>query len=177
MRGGARGSRHLTCILTIAGLSILSGCAQSGGNASPRNRPAADAGPSPAAAASLSQTSPLSNTDPCAMRQHDICGAMLMYYFTNGRLPERLDELATMPGAEEPLQFVCPVTRTPYLYTTDGITIPERQTRIILYDPSPAHAGLRWAISIEEPQTGEPLVTKVLALPESFFIVRPPINP
>ena len=158
----------------VAGLLLAGGCAGNGNAGGAESRAKPDAGSSPGAAASLSQVSPLSNTDPCAMRMHDLCGALLMYYFTHSRLPERLEELATIPGAEEPLSFVCPSTNTPYIYTLDGITIPERRTSIIVFDPSPAHAGLRWAISIEEPQVGQPLVTKVLALPESFFVVRPP---
>jgi hypothetical protein len=118
--------------------------------------------------------SPASNTDPCAMRLHDVCGALLLYYFTYQRLPNALDELNEFPGAEAQIPMVCPATNRPYEYTADGITIPERRQRIIVHDPSPAHEGRRWAITIDEPADGQPLVAKVLSLPESFFLLRPP---
>ena len=116
----------------------------------------------------------LSNTDPCAMRLHDLCGALLMYYFTNGRLPERLEDLAALPGDTEALNFTCPVSGKPYAYSYEGIRIPEQKTRVIIYDPTPAHLGMRWAVIIEEPERDKALITDVRALPESFFMLRPP---
>ncbi|MFT3787649.1 MAG: hypothetical protein QM770_16025 [Tepidisphaeraceae bacterium] len=119
--------------------------------------------------------SPLSNTDPCAMRLHDVCGALLLYYFTHNELPEKLSDLNAIPG-EAPVELTCPVTKTPYIYTPNGIQIPERKSFIIIYDPSPAHAGMRWAVSIEQPVPGQPLVTKVVPLAERFFLLRPPVR-
>jgi hypothetical protein len=114
------------------------------------------------------------NTDPCATRLHDIGGAILLYYTLNHRLPARLDELLTVPDAESDLQFVCPVSNTPYVYTPNGMLMPETRSRILLYDPAPVHNGVRWALTIVEPQEeGGPLVTKVIALPESTFRFQP----
>ena len=112
----------------------------------------------------------ISNTDPCAMRLHDICGALLLYYQQNHTLPKSLDELANSPLLEGSQALVCPVSKQPYLYNPVGITNAESRARLICYDPTPAHAGCRWAITITEPaQENGPLVTKVIGLPESHF--------
>jgi hypothetical protein len=114
------------------------------------------------------------STDACATRLHDIGGAFLMYYTLNHRLPDRLDELLTIPGAEPDLQFVCPVSKTPYVYTPRGMMMPENRSRVLLYDPAPVHNGVRWALTIAEPEEeGGPMVTKVIALPESTFRFQP----
>lgn len=111
----------------------------------------------------------ISNTDPCASRLHDICEPLLLYYLKNNRLPARLEELRDLPGFEQ-IELTCPVSRQNYLYNPVGITTAESRARIICYDPTPAHAGCRWAISIIEPQDSNgPLVTKVIGLPESHF--------
>ena len=117
----------------------------------------------------LPETSAISNTDPCATRLHDICGAILFYYATRQKLPARLEELTQLPGFEDIREFRCPVSGEPYLYNPIGIVTPEQPTRVILYDPAPSHAKMRWAVSIVEPPDAGPLVTKVIALPESAF--------
>lgn len=116
----------------------------------------------------------LSNTDPCAMRLHDLCGALLLYSFEhNGALPARLEELSASPSGE-PLAFACPVSHRPYVYAEDGIRILDSRKRVIVYDAAPSHAGVRWAVVIDEPQPDKPLVTDVRPFPESFFTLRPP---
>jgi hypothetical protein len=117
---------------------------------------------------------PISNTDPCATRLHDICGALLLFYATNDRLPADLTELERAPGSEDIPSFTCPVSNKPYVYNAGGIRMPEKNSWVILYDPAPSHSNLRWAVSILEPVPGQPLVTKVVALPETFFLLRPP---
>lgn len=164
--GSGRRITRLASVL-LAALALLAGCATNDGQGKGGGNDRGQGGTS-----GLGQTG-LSNTDPCAMRMHDVCGALLLYYFYNGRLPERLEELNSLPG-EGPLQFVCPATNAPYVYNVNGIQIPERKIWIVLHDPSPAHAGMRWAVSMDEPQVGKALVTKVLPLPESFFLMRPP---
>ncbi len=121
----------------------------------------------------LKQPVGLSNTDPCAMRMHDICGALLLYYFQHAELPERLQDLTALPGLDAPLEFTCPESKQPYIYESRGIAIPERKSFVIVYDPAPSHSGMRWAILIEQPVPGEPLVTKVIPLAERFFIMKP----
>ncbi len=146
----------------LCAIACLSGCADPA-------KPKRGAG----SAEQLQQPVGLSNTDPCAMRLHDICGALLLYYFQNAELPERLDDLTALPGIDGPLEFTCPGSKLPYIYEPGGIAIPERKSFVILYDPAPSHSGMRWAILIEQPVPGEPLVTKVIPLAERFFVMRP----
>lgn len=116
-----------------------------------------------------------SNLDPCAMRLHDLAGALFLYYFTYQKLPATLDEVNTFPGAEATVPLVCPTSNRPYAYTPDGILLAEQGGRVIVYDPTPAHYnGQRWAIRIDEPRDDKPMVAKVVVLPESFFLLRPP---
>jgi hypothetical protein len=120
------------------------------------------------------QSEPISNTDPCAMRMHDISGGFLLYYAKNQRLPQSLDELRELPGMEALPAMACPVSNKPYLYTPNGILMPERDARIILADPAPSHSRMRWVISVGEPKPNQPLLMRVVAMPESFFLLRPP---
>lgn len=117
---------------------------------------------------------PISATDACASRMHDIEGALLLYYLDHKKLPANLDELQAMPDLDEPLAFTCPVSKLPYIYNPGGIMLPEKNGRIILYDAAPSHSGMRWAIRIDDPSKDQPLVARVVALPESFFLLRPP---
>jgi len=111
----------------------------------------------------------ISNTDPCAMRLHDICEPLLLYYVMNHKLPDRLEDLRQMPDSAN-LELTCPVSHKKYLYNPVGLLDTESKSRVILYDPAPSHSGMRWAVSIIEPQQENgPLVTKVIALPESHF--------
>lgn len=131
---------------------------------------------SPASAGTASgddsgKSSPL-NTDPCAGALHDLSGALLLYYFHYQRLPDSLDELRRLPGVDQPLVLACPKSGVSYIYDPTGIYWPERAMRVIVYDPDNAHGSFRWAITVQEPQPGQPLVTRVVALPESFFLVR-----
>ena len=116
-----------------------------------------------------SAASPLnSNTDPCAMRLHDACAPLLLYFGRHQTLPANAEELAQVPGVELP-QLTCPVSNKKYIYNPHGPSGPETGTRIILYDATPAHAGRRWGIAVKEPAPGQALVAKVVVLPESIF--------
>jgi len=161
-----RESRHLLGICLLAWV-LSAGCAA----------PAAPQASAPApAAAATGEPAKLSNTDPCAMRMHDLCGGLLLYFAQHQDLPSKLEDLATIPGLDAPggAAFVCPESAKPYVYSIDGMMEPERRSRIILYDPEPSHLNMRWAIRIQEPQAGEALVARVVALPESRFMLRPP---
>jgi hypothetical protein len=38
---------------------------------------------------------------------------------------------------------------------------------------APSHSNMRWAVTVGEPEVeGGPLVMKIVALPESFFLLR-----
>jgi hypothetical protein len=109
------------------------------------------------------------------MRLHDICGPLLLYYATNHHLPANLEELRQVPGFTLTEPFTCPVSQKPYVYNPIGVQTVGQPERIILHDPAPSHSGMRWAVSIIEPQReSDPLVTKVVGLPESYFTLRIP---
>src|SRR5438046_414763 len=55
------------------------------------------AGPSRSSTTASSDVSP-TNTDPCAMRLHEVCGVLLLYYNTHHDLPPTLPALAKAPG-------------------------------------------------------------------------------
>jgi hypothetical protein len=113
-------------------------------------------------------------TDPCASQLHDLCHPLLLYYATRHQLPERIEELRQIPGFES-AHFICPVSKKPYIYNPIGVQTAGQPARIVLYDPAPSHSGFRWAISIIEPQReSDPLITKVIGLPESHFSLRIP---
>ena len=114
------------------------------------------------------ETTPASsaaNTDPCAMRMHDICGPLLLYYATNRALPARLEQLSEMPGFDHLKDFTCPASGKPYVYNPAGIPAPDRAMRLIIYDAVPAHGNVRWAVSIPAKPGEGPLVAKVVAVP------------
>src|SRR5688572_19141716 len=116
----------------------------------------------------------ITNTDPCASRLHDLCAPLLLYYATRQELPEQLEDLRRIPGYES-AQFTCPVSNQPYIYNPVGVQTVGQPARIVLYDPAPSHSGFRWAIAIiEPPRPTDPLITKVIGLPESHFSLRIP---
>lgn len=111
----------------------------------------------------------IANTDPCALRLHDVSGLLLLYYMEHWQLPAKLDELTQLPGFDQVKELKCPQSGKPYAYTPDGILLPEKKQRVIVYDPEPSHSGMRLCIIIDEPQPDQPLLTRVIVLPESFF--------
>lgn len=117
---------------------------------------------------------PISNTDPCATRLHDISGTFLLYLLDHNDLPQTLHALTPYAQRLGVTDLTCPVSGKPYIYSPDGILLPEQNSRIILYDAEPSHSGYRWVIAIGAPTPEQPPRTKVIALPESFFLLRPP---
>ncbi|HMB94788.1 MAG TPA: hypothetical protein VKK61_01985, partial [Tepidisphaeraceae bacterium] len=87
----------------------------------------------------------------------------------NHHLPAQLSELADLPDVGTLPEFICPVSHQPYIYDRAGIPLPEQQSRIVLYDATPAHSGLRWGIALNQPQAGKAIIMKVIALRESIF--------
>lgn len=107
-------------------------------------------------------------TDPCAMRLHDLAGALLLYHATYGMLPPSLAELREVPSLLGPLEtFKCPASAMDYQYDPNGER--KRDRVLLLYDPAPAHEGKRRAVELIESKPNQPLVTKVIALPEEYF--------
>ncbi len=154
------------CTLLGLSLMILSGCSVPKKTSTPARQE------KPSLAVSESPTALISNTDPCAMRLHDISGAFMLYIAVHKDLPPALSDLKKL--SDEELIFVCPESNQPYVYSASGILLPDMKSRIVLYDPAPSHKNYRQAIAIAEPQSGQSLVAKVVALPESFFLLHPP---
>ena len=145
----------MTIVLTLAALAA--GCA-------------APAHPSsPARPKSAAKEAPISNADPCATRLHDLCGPLLLYYATNHKLPPTLEALRST-GMDMPEELTCPVSHQPYVYNPGGLLAPNAMGKLIIYDATPAHSGMRWAVAIIEPQRQiDPLVAKVVAVPNTSF--------
>lgn len=105
--------------------------------------------------------------DPCAEQLHEIAGLMLEYYVGRHELPGNLAELKAL-APNRPALFKCPTSGQPYIYDPKGIAPPVRAGdvgRVVLYDASPVHYGMRWGIAVGTPRPGLPLVTRVIAIP------------
>ena len=116
------------------------------------------------------RTSPtLSATDPCAERLHELSGSLLFYYAKHRRLPNDLAQLEALDSpAGDDVALACPVSEAPYVYDPEGLPRPANQPGlIIVYDPHPSHAGLRWAVVMEPGGRAGPPITRVIAAPES----------
>jgi hypothetical protein len=114
--------------------------------------------------------------DPCAARLHDISGQFLLYYAVHHQLPQRIEQLAQMAGPNDVLEYICPETLAPYIYNPNGVIIGN--SRIVLYDSVPAHNGVRWAVSINEPTGNAALISEVVSVPEARFAdIATPQNP
>jgi hypothetical protein len=158
-------------VFTLA--AAAGGCGDKGGQATTPGGPVLARPPERSGAKQI----PISNTDPCATRLHDLCGPLLMYYRMHQALPQRLAELKEMPAFGAEVELTCPVSKQPYVYNAFGLPSQDKSERVIIYDATPAHSGFRWAVSIIEPQAANaPLITKVIALPESQFQFNIPVN-
>jgi hypothetical protein len=117
-------------------------------------------------------TAAISGRDPCAERLHAVCGPLLFYYALHRRMPEKLDELRAIAAetGEAELEFTCPVSGRPYIYVPQGVPRGKGQPGLlVLFDATPAHSGLRWAVAVDVPRPGQPLVSKIVAEPETTF--------
>lgn len=108
-------------------------------------------------------------TDPCANRLHELSGALLTYYAINKKLPETLAEAETLADATAEFNTECPVSRQPYVYAPRGLQAQGQDRLLILYDPTPAHAGLRWGVFIAPPRDGQLPSTYVLIMSPEVF--------
>jgi hypothetical protein len=119
-----------------------------------------------AAASAPPRAAPISNTDPCANRLHDLCGPLLLYYAVHHRLPPTLKDLADEYDVGD---LTCPVSHLPYVYDLAGKRGSDPRMRVIIYDATPVHSGFRWGVGLEEAEEGVAPVAKVVALPASAF--------
>ncbi len=110
---------------------------------------------------------PSAVTDPCAERLHDICGLLLLHHSIHGKLPRKLSELEGVAGPDGKQILECPVSGKAYLYDREGFAVPGQPGRVVLRDPLPSHAGIRWAIAVVDPGVStRPLNARVIALVE-----------
>jgi hypothetical protein len=107
--------------------------------------------------------------EPCSEQLHEICGQLLLYYAHHHALPPSVDDLRSMPDADPAVTYRCPVTHQPYVYHPAGLPCPNRPGRIIFYDSRPSESKVRWVIVVESMEPGEPLITRVLPIPETVF--------
>ncbi len=114
-------------------------------------------------------------TDPCAARLHDLEGALLLYYALHKTLPEKLTDLAPLADVDAPLAFTCPISGLPYGYNRDGLFSPGKTKSILVYDPTPAHAGRRWCIFSAPAKPGASRSLQVLSVTEPFFLGYQPL--
>lgn len=117
-------------------------------------------------------TPAISNTDPCAMRLHDISGALLFYYAARHKLPDDLADLKKTPLGID-LEFTCPESNQPYIYNRAGVPAPDGENLLIVYDATPVHKDFRLAISVPATNPEGALVTKVIPIPEAHFSRAP----
>jgi len=106
--------------------------------------------------------------DPCAERLHDLSGRLLLYYAAHHRLPETLAALPPLDPAH-PTPTVCPASGKPYVYRPKGLAISGRPGRLVLYDPEPSHAGMRWGVFIDKAPGANRLTARVILLPEDWI--------
>ena len=111
---------------------------------------------------------PSTEMDPCAERLHEVCGYLLLHYAGHETLPENPADLQGVTSDPLP-PLVCPVSGKAYIYNRDGLEVPGRPGRLVLYDAAPTHGGMRWAVSAEVNGTNQPLTARVILLPESVF--------
>jgi hypothetical protein len=153
--------RLVLAVLVIAVAMAAAGCA---GNKQPAAGSRATTKKTQSSRAPAASSRLNSNTDPCAMRLHDLCAPLLLFYARYQQLPTRIDELAQVPGVSVP-ELVCPASNEKYVYNPNGPSGRDAGTRIILYDASPAHAGHRLGVEVRDPAPGQALVAKVVVMP------------
>ena len=106
--------------------------------------------------------------DASSARLDDIVGALLFYIRANQGVPPTLDDLKTLPGVPENLNTISP-SGQPYMYAPQGLTAPNSNKRLLVYDPEESANGRRWCILVSQVRPGAPLTAEVLALPEISF--------
>jgi hypothetical protein len=122
---------------------------------------------------------PSVNLDPCASNLQELSGALLLYVQTRQQMPPSLEDLRQFLLLSQtqltnvPLpQFTCPVTHQAYGYFPDGLSIPEDDGRIVIFDARAAHGvkgDIRWAVRIVPATAGRPPYATVIPLTDEMF--------
>jgi len=160
-------------IAAILLLPMLTGCQQSAPDSKPK--PPIAATPLPANRQPTADEALAS--DPCSTQLENIEGALLMYYALNKRMPDSLEQLKPFADAGTELKLTCPVSNQPYVYSPAGLVAVGTSKRIIVWDPTPAHQGMRWCIIMPPIEHGAALVPQVVPIGEKAFeAFVPPIQ-
>jgi len=114
--------------------------------------------------------------DACAERLHDLCGRLLLHYSLHQRLPDTLEALPPLDPAN-PTPTVCPVSGEPYVYKPEGLRIPGQPGLLVLYDPQPSHAGMRWGVFVDKVSGGNRLTARVLLVADDAVRSAEPPSP
>jgi hypothetical protein len=122
---------------------------------------------------------PSVNLDPCATNLQELSGALLLYVQTRQQMPASLEDLRQFLVVSQtqltnvPMpQFTCPVTHQSYGYYPDGLSIPEDDGRIVIFDSRTAHGvrgDIRWAVRIVPSTQGRPPYATVIPLTDEMF--------
>jgi hypothetical protein len=100
---------------------------------------------------------------------HDLCGLLLQYYALNRQLPATIDELAPLADAGVEFSADCPTSGTPYVYDPSGLGTAGGERFLVLYDATPAHAGLRWGVFVAPPSGKQLPATWVIPMSDEVF--------
>ncbi len=112
---------------------------------------------------------PSVQADPCAERLHDLAGRLLLYLAGHHRLPPSLEDLPPLePGRA--VAPVCPVSGKPYLYRPAGATVRGMPGLMVLVDPEPSHAGMRWALFLNRVTGAGRATAKVILIPDAAAV-------
>src|SRR5438132_638782 len=101
---GWHGVRCAVSILLLGVASLVGGCGDKAAPTSSSRGPVLARPPERSGGKQI----PVSNTDPCAMRLHDLCAPLLLYYGMNHSLPPRLEDLRQVTGFAEDVVLTCP---------------------------------------------------------------------
>lgn len=94
-------------------------------------------------------------TDPCALRLQDIIGQLLAYYALYHQMPAKLEDLKPLADAGMDTTYACPESKEPYVYLGEGVEANGLRDRLMVYDKSAVHHGVRWAITMKPPVAGQ----------------------
>jgi hypothetical protein len=112
--------------------------------------------------------------DPSAGRLQDIGGDLLLYYRLYHQMPQSLEDIKTIVGADSQPNLISP-SGQPYIYAPGGLWIPKQDKCIMVYDPSLTPDGEHWCLLMPPSKPGGALSVNVVAIPEPVFrSYRPP---
>lgn len=114
-------------------------------------------------------TMEFNDLDACAGRLHDIEGQLLSYYVQKHHWPDNLQELRAFADPGEQTDYTCPVSHQQYIYVKGGLVKPGDPRRLMVYDATPAHKGLRYGIVVIYPDGRQAMHTTVIGIPEQFM--------